>query len=106
MKPANLIVPSWWYLIAAIPLGATSLLSWRLLEAESYKYTFGGLRNIFALNAVQMPELMGILSVVGFLIFFGSAFTAKLHNIAALKIYSAVALLLYGFWSFSMTMWI
>jgi hypothetical protein len=103
MKPANLIKPAWCYFVAATPLAAACFLSWRFLEAESYKYTFGTLRNISVLLAVQLPQLMGVLALLGFVLFGGSAFSKKCHDIAIQKTFISAALLLYGFWSFPMT---
>lgn len=106
MKPTNLIRPAWGYLVAATPLASTCFLSWCFLEPESYKYIFGGLRSFFALSSTQLPQLMGILALIGFGIFVGSAFSARFHNITIQRIFSSAALLIYGFWGFQMTIWV
>jgi hypothetical protein len=104
-KTAQIIPPAWWYLVAAMPLAATWFSGMWILTPESYKYTFGGLRNIFVLNAVHFSDLIGLTALASIVIFIGSFYVAKLHNPLILKIFSAGILVLYGFWSVFMALW-
>jgi hypothetical protein len=104
---AKLIKPSWWYLMASIPLVTTFLISERFLADESYKYTLGGgLRISFVLFSVQLPSLLGLFALVAFILFLGSAFTARLHDIKILKVFSLAVIFCYCLWGLFMAFWL
>jgi uncharacterized membrane protein len=103
----KLIKPSWWYLLASLPLAGTYLLTERVLATESYKYRImGGLRPVFVLISIQLPSVLGLLALIALLIFLGSALKSRLHEIIILKIFSIITLFTYGLWGLNMIMWI